>query len=187
MDTLWWAGVRELGKRADEHRWTRRRKKQTIWQPLLPDVHWSPILNELHKQNGPLGHKKAIKSDQGDSFEGDGMQRAMTHFFIYFRLTKNNTFALNTKTNVGWPHLGLLRLTQLFLWLLRSKGDNFADEVSSTWDGNKSALIGESHTGKLHLVTLTLKAQENLLTWMLCALHSYNHCLCVCQLKFAFQ
>lgn len=140
MDTLWRAGVWELGKRVDEHRWTRRRKKQTIWQPLLPDVHWSPILNELHKQNGPLGHKKAIKSDQGDFFERNRMQRAMTHFFINFRLTQNNTFALNTETNLGWPCLGLLRLTHVFSWLLRSKRDNSPDDVSSTWDGNKSAL-----------------------------------------------
>lgn len=60
MDAAWWAERRQgkLGKHTGEHRWARRRKKQTIWQPLLPDVHWSPVLNELHKQNGPLGREK---------------------------------------------------------------------------------------------------------------------------------
>lgn len=58
MDAAWWAERRQGKLGNDEHRWTRRRMKQTIWQPLLPDVHWSPVLNELHNQNGPLGREK---------------------------------------------------------------------------------------------------------------------------------
>lgn len=38
-------------------------KNQTEWQPVLPEVHSSLILNELHKRNVSLGQRKAIKVD----------------------------------------------------------------------------------------------------------------------------
>ncbi len=56
--------VRKLGMhRVISTDGTTHRKNQTKWQPVLPEVHSSPILNELHKLNGSLGHRKAIKVD----------------------------------------------------------------------------------------------------------------------------
>lgn len=95
MDAAWWAEPRpgKLGKHSNEHRWTRRRKKQTIWQPLLPDVHWAPVLNERHKQNGPLGREKTIKSDQA----------ASSLFICILLINKNNPFADSSTNQSGWP------------------------------------------------------------------------------------
>lgn len=99
MDAAWWAERRQgkLGKHTDEHRWTRRGMKQTIWQPLLPDVHWSPVLNELHNQNGPLGREKrplkVIREQKRDD--------AFVQIFISCK--QQQLFCRFQQDKSGWP------------------------------------------------------------------------------------